>query len=115
VLHRETGIPIFRVEERAVPKSDLEGLETAPTQPFPLPPPPLAPQRLTDDDAWGMTPQERDGCRTQMRNLRSEGIFTPPSVQGTVAFPGNLGGMNWSGGAIRSRPRSRRNMEHLSA
>jgi quinoprotein glucose dehydrogenase len=100
VLHRETGTPIFGVEERVVPKSDVEGLEASPTQPFPLLPPPLAPQRFTADDAWGMTPQERDGCRAQMRNLRSEGIYTPPSVQGTVAFPGNLGGMNWSGGAF---------------
>src|SRR5215831_12653599 len=57
VLHRETGTPIFGVEER-------------------------------------------DGCRARMRNLRSEGIYTPPSVQGTIAFPGNLGGMNWSGGAF---------------
>jgi len=100
VLHRESGTPLFAVEERRVPKSDVEGLETSPTQPFPLLPPPLAPQRLTADDAWGMTPQERDGCRTQMRNLRSEGIYTPPSVQGTIAFPGNIGGMNWSGGAF---------------
>ena len=100
VLHRETGIPIFEVEERAVPKSDLEGLETAPTQPFPVLPPPLTPQRFAADDAWGMTPEERDGCRAQMRNLRSEGIYTPPSPQGIVAFPGNLGGMNWSGGAF---------------
>ena len=100
VLHRETGTPIFGVEERPVPKSDVEGLETSPTQPFPLLPPPLVPQRLTADDAWGMTQQGRDGCRAQMRNLRSEGIYTPPSVQGTIAFPGNLGGMNWSGGAF---------------
>jgi quinoprotein glucose dehydrogenase len=100
VLHRETGTPIFGVEERAVPKSDVEGLEASPTQPFPLLPPPLAPQRLSPDDAWGMTPQDRDGCRAQMRSLRSEGIYTPPSVQGTIAFPGNLGGMNWSGGAF---------------
>jgi len=100
VLHRETGIPIFEVEERAVPKSDLEGLETAPTQPFPVLPPPLAPHRFAAADAWGMTPQEREGCRAQMRNLRSDGIYTPPSPQGIVAFPGNLGGMNWSGGAF---------------
>jgi quinoprotein glucose dehydrogenase len=100
VLHRETGIPVFGVEERPVPKSDADDVETSPTQPFPLLPPPLSPQRLTADDAFGLTPQDRDACRAQMKNLRSEGVYTPPSVQGTIAFPGNLGGMNWSGGAF---------------
>jgi quinoprotein glucose dehydrogenase len=100
VLDRETGKPVFGVEERPVPKSEAEGEETSPTQPFPIAPPPLVPQRLSADDAWGPTPQDRDACRVQMEKLRSEGIFTPPSVQGTIAFPGNLGGMNWSSGAF---------------
>ena len=100
VLERETGKPVFGVEERPVPRSDAEGEEASPTQPFPLAPPPLVPQRLTADNAWGPTPQDQDACRAQMQNLRSEGIFTPPSVDGTIAFPGNLGGMNWSSGAF---------------
>jgi quinoprotein glucose dehydrogenase len=100
VLHRETGIPVFGVEERPAPRSDADDVATSPTQPFPLLPPPVAPRRLTADDAWGLTAPERDACRAQMQNLRSEGIYTPPSVQGTIAFPGNLGGMNWSGGAF---------------
>jgi quinoprotein glucose dehydrogenase len=101
VLDRETGKPVFGVEERPVPQSDAEGEQTSPTQPFPLAPPPLVPQnRLTSDDAWGPTPEDRKACRDRMQNLRSEGIFTPPSVQGTIAFPGNLGGMNWSSGAF---------------
>jgi quinoprotein glucose dehydrogenase len=100
VLDRQTGAPIFGVEERPVPKSDADGEEAAPTQPFPLRPPPLVPQRLTADDVWGLTPQDRDACRAQMQNLRSEGLFTPPSVKGIIAFPGNLGGMNWSSGAF---------------
>ena len=100
VLDRETGNPVFGVEERLVPKSEAEGEETSPTQPFPIAPPPLVPQRLSADDAWGPTPQDRDACRVQMEKLRSEGILTPPSVQGTIAFPGNLGGMNWSSGAF---------------
>jgi quinoprotein glucose dehydrogenase len=100
VLEEESGKPVFGVEERPVPKSDAEGEEASPTQPFPLAPPPLVPQRLTADDAWGPTPQDRDACRAQMQNLRSEGVFTPPSVAGTIAFPGNLGGMNWSSGAF---------------
>jgi len=100
VLNRATGAPVFGVEERPVPKSDAEGEEAAPTQPFPLAPPPLVPQRLIADDAWGPTPEDRNACRTAMERLRSEGIFTPPSVGGIIAFPGNLGGMNWSSGAF---------------
>jgi quinoprotein glucose dehydrogenase len=100
VLNRDTGAPVFGVEERPVPKSDAEGEEAAPTQPFPLAPPPLVPQRLVADDAWGPTPEDRDACRAAMERLRSEGIFTPPSVGGIIAFPGNLGGMNWSSGAF---------------
>jgi quinoprotein glucose dehydrogenase len=100
VLNRETGAPVFGVEERAVPKSASEGEDASPTQPFPLLPPALTPQRLTADDAWGITTEEREACRARLEKLRADGIFTPPSVQGTVAFPGNLGGMNWSSGAF---------------
>jgi quinoprotein glucose dehydrogenase len=103
ILNRDTGAPVFGVEERPVPKSDAEGEETSPTQPFPLVPPPLVPQRLSADDAWGPTPEDRNACRTAMEKLRSEGIFTPPSVGGIIAFPGNLGGMNWSSGAFDLR------------
>jgi quinoprotein glucose dehydrogenase len=100
VLDRQTGKPVFGVEERPVPKSDAEGEEASPTQPFPLAPPPLVPQHLTAEDAWGPTPEDREACRAQIEKLRSDGIFTPPSVQGTIAFPGNLSGMNWSSGAF---------------
>jgi quinoprotein glucose dehydrogenase len=55
---------------------------------------------MSVDDAFGLTPQERDACRARIAKLRTDGIFTPPSVQGTVAFPGSLGGMNWSSGAF---------------
>ena len=103
VLNRDTGAPVFGVEERPVPKSDAEGEEASPTQPFPLVPPPLVPQRLSADDAWGPTLEDRNACRTAMEKLRSEGIFTPPSVGGFIAFPGNLGGMNWSSGAFDLR------------
>ena len=100
VLDRVTGKPVFGVEERAVPKSDAKGEEAFPTQPFPLAPPPLVPQQLSTEDAWGPAPEDREACRSQMEKLRSDGIFTPPSIQGTIAFPGNLGGMNWSSGAF---------------
>jgi quinoprotein glucose dehydrogenase len=100
VLNRDTGVPVFPVEERPVPQSDVPGEVTSPTQPFPLAPPPLAPQRLSIDDAWGLTPADRETCRNWLRGLRNEGIFTPPSTQGTLAIPGNVGGMNWSGYAF---------------
>jgi len=95
VLHRDTGAPLFPVEERPVPPSTVPGEVAWPTQPFPTLPPPLAPQKLTPDDAWGPTPVERDWCRERLKVLRSEGIFTPPSVEGTVVFPGLGGGINW--------------------
>lgn len=100
VLDRHTGTPVFAVEERPVPSSDAEGEQASVTQPFPVAPPPLVPWRLTAEDAWGSTQQERNACRAGTERLRSDGIFTPPSVQGTIAFPGNLGGMNWSSGAF---------------
>ena len=95
VLHRDTGAPLFPVEERAVPKSTVPGEEASPTQPFPIRPRALVPARLTADDAWGLSPDERDACRAWISRLRSEGIFTPPSFEGTVIFPGYAGGANW--------------------
>jgi quinoprotein glucose dehydrogenase len=95
VLHRDTGAPLFPVEERAVPKSTVPGEEASSTQPFPIRPRALVPARLTPDDAWGLSPDERDACRAWISRLRSEGIFTPPSLEGTVIFPGYVGGVNW--------------------
>ena len=100
VLNRNTGKPVFPVEERRVPPSDVPRELAWPTQPFPVAPPPLASQRISEDDAWGPTSQDRETCRNWIRGLRNEGIFTPPSVQGTLAVPGNLGGMTWSGYAF---------------
>jgi quinoprotein glucose dehydrogenase len=100
VLDRDTGVPVFPVEERPVPQSDIPGEVASPTQPFPSAPPALVPQRFSADDAWGITPADRDACRVKMQGLRNEGVFTPPSVQGTLTVPGNVGGMNWSGYAF---------------
>jgi quinoprotein glucose dehydrogenase len=97
VLNRDTGAPVFPVEERAVPQSDVPGEVTSPTQPFPLAPPALVPQKLSADDAWGITPEDREYCHERMKSLRNNGFFTPPSVQGSLTVPGNVGGMNWSG------------------
>src|SRR5262249_4718614 len=97
LLHRETGAPLFPIEERPVPKSTVPGEEASPTQPFPIRPRPLVPSRLTPDEAWGFNDSERDACRARVARLRSEGIFTPPSFEGTVVFPGFVGGVNWAG------------------
>lgn len=100
VLNRDTGAPVFPVEERPVPQSDVPGEVTSPTQPFPIAPPALVPQKLSADDAWGITPADRDYCRERIKSLRNDGIFTPPSLQGSLSEPGNVGGMNWSGYAF---------------
>jgi len=100
VLNRDTGKPVFPIEERPVPQSDVPGERTSPTQPFPLAPPPLAAHTLTADEAWGPTPEDREACRKTISQLRNEGIFTPPSLKGTLMVPGNIGGMTWSGYAF---------------
>lgn len=101
VLRRETGAPLFPVEERPVPQSDVPGERTAPTQPFPLAPPPLARHALEPEDAWGLTFWDRGRCRERIERLRGEGIYTPPSLgAGSLVVPGNAGGTNWGGVAI---------------
>ncbi len=100
VLNRDTGAPVFPVEERPVPQTDVAGEVTSPTQPFPLSPPAVSPQKLSADDAWGITPEDREFCRYLLKSLRNDGLFTPPSLRGTLSVPGNIGGMNWSGYAF---------------
>jgi quinoprotein glucose dehydrogenase len=102
ILNRETGMPLLPVEERPVPQTTVPGEHTAPTQPFPVAPPPLVPQRLAPDEAWGVTPWDRRWCRKRIEASRNEGIFTPPSLQGTIMFPGNAGGTNWGSVAFDS-------------
>jgi quinoprotein glucose dehydrogenase len=100
VLNRDTGEPVFPMEERAVPQSDVPGEVASATQPFPLAPPALVPQQLSAEDAWGPMPEDRETCRNWIKSYRNEGIFTPPSIRGTLAVPGHLGGMTWSGYAF---------------
>jgi quinoprotein glucose dehydrogenase len=97
ILDRETGEPLFPIEERPAPASDVPGESVAPTQPVPVLPPPLVPLQLRPEDAWGLTPVDRWACRRQIEALRSDGIFTPPSLRGSVTYPGFLGGMEWGG------------------
>jgi quinoprotein glucose dehydrogenase len=100
LLDRVTGQPLYPVVERPVPQGGAAGETLAPTQPFPTHPAPLHAATLTPDEAWGFTPIDRSHCADLIANLRSEGIFTPPSTEGSVQFPGTAGGMNWGGVAI---------------
>jgi quinoprotein glucose dehydrogenase len=97
VLDRDTGVPVFPIEERAVPQSTVPGEHSSPTQPFNTVIPPLSPQSLPLDSVWGPTTADREACLAQIRPLRNEGIFTPPSVEGTLAVPSNIGGAHWGG------------------
>ena len=95
-LDRATGEPLLPIEERSVPRRGVpEETELSPTQPFPVKPPPLHPARLRPEDAFGFTPWEKSACREIIESARSEGIFTPPSTQGTIQYPGMVGGLNW--------------------
>ncbi|HVN40372.1 MAG TPA: pyrroloquinoline quinone-dependent dehydrogenase [Myxococcota bacterium] len=100
LLDRRTGEPLFPVEERPVPQGGVPGETLSPTQPFPTKPPPLHPETLTADEAFGFTPWDRAACRKQVASLRSDGIFTPPSLQGSVHYPGMAGGSNWGSVAV---------------
>ena len=99
VFNRETGAPLFPIEERAVPQDVVAGEIPWPTQPYSSLPP-LVPQApVKPEDAAGLTFWDRDKCREQIAALHSEGMFTPPSLQGTIERPGYAGGSNWGGGA----------------
>ena len=100
LFNRVTGTPIFPIEERPVPKSDVPGEVASPTQPFPTKPPAFARQRLTRDELHSTDPATLAALQQQFDSFRSEGPFTPPSAQGTVVIPGQLGGGNWSGAAV---------------
>jgi len=103
VFDRETGAPFFPIEERAVPQSDIPGEQSAPTQPFPTAPPPLVSHgSVRAEEAWGLTFWDRGHCRDRIASLRSEGIYTPPSLKGTLLYPSYVGGTNWGGIAFDS-------------
>jgi quinoprotein glucose dehydrogenase len=103
VLDRDTGVPVFPVEERAVPQGAVPGEVLSPTQTFPSDMPALVPSTLHAEDAFGYTPWDRGACRDRIASLRSEGLYTPPGVQGTILFPMTGGGVNWGGVAIDPR------------
>jgi quinoprotein glucose dehydrogenase len=99
VFNRETGEPLFPVEERRVPQNGVAGEHLSPTQPYPLAPPPFMQQGISADDAWGFTFIDRLMCKRKLAAHRLGGLYTPPSLEGTVMVPGLTGGGNWGGGA----------------
>lgn len=101
VFDRETGESLWPIEERAVPRSDMPGEVTWPTQPFPLKPPPFARQSFTVKDLSPfLEPDEREELHQAIEGARNEGLFTPPGVSGTIEMPGNNGGANFQGAAV---------------
>ncbi|HEX6995637.1 MAG TPA: PQQ-binding-like beta-propeller repeat protein [Gammaproteobacteria bacterium] len=101
VFERTTGEPIWPIEEREVPKSDVPGEHASPTQPFPTAPPPFAVQSFTADDINPFLPEsEQETLRERLRYSRNEGLFTPPSFEGSIGMPGHNGGANWGGSAV---------------
>ena len=102
VFNRVTGEPLWPIEERPVPRSDMPGEEAWPTQPFPLKPPPFARQKFTVEDLnpYIESPEERARFRDEILSARNEGLFTPPGLRDTIEMPGNNGGANWGGTAV---------------
>ncbi len=100
MFDRETGEPLFEIEERPVPQRKEPGFVLSPTQPFPVKPEPLIRQTFDVDDAWGVTPWDTGVCRDRIESLAFEGAYTAPTKQGTLMVPGNSGGMNWGGIAV---------------
>ena len=100
ILNRETGEPLYPVEERPVPQNSVPGEYLSPTQPFPTHVPPLDRHTLSGDDAWGLTFWDEGKCKEIIDSYRNEGIYTPPSFEGSIFTPSNGGGNNWGSPAI---------------
>ena len=101
VFERETGRPIWPIEERKVPQSDVPGEFSSPTQPFPTKPAPFARQSFTEKDINPYLPAaERQAIAERMKTLRNEGLFTPPSFEGSISLPGHNGGANFQTSAV---------------
>ena len=100
VFDRVTGTPLWPIEERAVPASDMPGEQAWPTQPFPTKPAPYAQQGLTANDVADFTPEIKAAALKELARYRSGPIYTPPSLEGTAVMPGAIGGSGWGGAAV---------------
>ena len=99
-FNRVTGEPLFPIEDQPVPGSDVPGEQAAATQPVPVKPPAFARRSMTRDDLHSTDPDALEALQAEFDSYRNEGPLTPPSQQGTIVLPGQLGGANWSGAAI---------------
>jgi len=100
LFDRESGSPLFPVEERFVTASDLSGEQAWPTQPFPRKPVPFARQVISEADLTNLSPEANAAARRRFRTLRANGLFTPPSRDGSIMLPGFDGGGEWGGAAV---------------
>ncbi len=100
VFERSTGKPLFPIEYRAVPPSEIDGESLAERQALPLKPPPFSRQVFTPEMATRRTPEANRAVLERLRKVHSAGQFTPPSLEGTVIFPGFDGGGEWGGAAF---------------
>lgn len=100
VLDRDTGEPFHPIEERSVPQNGAEGEMLSATQPFPVRPPAIVPDRLGPGAAFGITLWDKMACQARLQRLRQDGLYTPPSEEGTLVYPFTGGGANWGGGAF---------------
>ena len=100
VFDRTTGQPVWPIEERPVPQSDVPGERTAARQPFPTRPPPVSPQGVSLDDAFDLTPELKAAAQREMQKYRLGPIFTPPSLEGSLVRPGPAGTVSWGGGSF---------------
>ena len=100
VFDRSTGKPVWPIEERAVPASDVAGEHAATTQPAPVGLPVLAPQGVSLEDATDLSPELHDEAVAALKHMRIGPLFTPPSREGTIMRPGVIGGADWGGGAF---------------
>ncbi|MEO6001262.1 MAG: pyrroloquinoline quinone-dependent dehydrogenase [Chitinophagaceae bacterium] len=97
ILDRKTGKPLFPIEERVVSASSIPGETASPTQPFPVKPAPLGLQKVIAEDAWGVTEKDKSIAHDRIAKLTNKGNFTPPSFEGSIMTPGNVGGIHWGG------------------
>jgi quinoprotein glucose dehydrogenase len=100
ILDRETGQPLFPVEERLVPPSHIPGEQSWPTQPFPLKPPPFAQQRFTEAEVTDLYPRATEAVLDKLKTMRTGDLFLPPGLQPSVVLPQFNGGGEWGGAAF---------------
>jgi quinoprotein glucose dehydrogenase len=100
LFERESGKPVYDIVERPVPLSEVPGEESSPTQPFPVKPPPYAPQGFRDAEVTDISEEARTEILAKIKETRRGAMYTPPSLEGTVVAPGWHGGSTWAGGAF---------------